>query len=139
MEKGIINFTHSGNFSEFNDSVKKFLLKNSNKQIIEVVDYIYPIVKLSKNIIQIKDHINLSGKNPLSGPNFISLTNVYSSKDGIVVAGLLQKVHLNKKEKEILLKSGVKAYCYNLIPTVIFTASLGLKVRGVGITKKTEN
>ena len=111
---------------------KKLLKK---KQVLEVVDYIYPLLKLKRGIHQIKDHINLSGTNPLSGPQFIPLNNIYISKEGIVVVGLKNGVDLNKKEKKILLKAGVKAYCYNLVQTVIYAASLGLKVKALGVVE----
>lgn len=103
------------------------------KSFIEITNYIYPLTKLSKNKYDISDHINLSGSNPLKGPNFISLTDIYKSKKGIVVAGLKEGVHPNNKEKKILLKAGVKAYCYNLIPAVILAASRRLKVRAIGV------
>jgi len=103
------------------------------KSFIEITDYIYPLTKLSKNKYDISDHINLSGSNPLKGPSFISLTDVYKSKKGIIVAGLKEGIHPNNYEKKILLKAGVKAYCYKLVPAVILAASRGLKVRAIGV------
>ena len=133
MEKSLIDFTKGGNFKTFNKDVMKHLLKSKFNKNVFITDYIYPLQDLDKNIYEIKDHINLSGFNPLSGPNFISLTNIYSSKTGIIVCGLKDGVQPNIKEKRILLKGRVKAYCYNLVPTVIFAASLGLKIKATGI------
>ncbi len=138
MEKGIlIDFTKKGNFKVFNNSVKNFIKKNKNKKILKIIDYIYPIANLKYNKYEISDHINLSGENPLQGPCFISLTNIYvsNSKNPLIVAGLKRENHPNKKEKEILLKNKVKAYCHNLIPTTIFAASYGLKIKAIGLTK----
>ena len=106
------------------------------KNFVELTDYIYPLTKLSNKKYFIKDHINLSGHNPLKGPNFISLSNVYISKKGIIVAGLKEGVHPNNKEKKILLKAGVKAYCYKLVPAVILAAARGLKVKAIGLVKR---
>ena len=135
-KKFIIDFTEDGNFEEFNNSVKRFILENKHKKQILIIDCIYPITKLSKTTYTIQDHINLSGINPLAGPNFISLTKVYQSRNGIVVCGVLSKP--NQHEKKVLLKSNVKAYCFNLVPTVIFAKSLGLSINATGIVKRIE-
>ena len=118
----------------------KSFLKNLTKSVkknnfIEITDYIYPLTKLSDKKYEIINHINLSGKNPLKGPRFVSLSNVYSSKKGIIVVGLKKGIKPNLHEKKILLKASVKAYCYNLIPDVILAASKGLTVKAVGIVK----
>ena len=112
---------------------KSFLKKNN---FLKIVDYVYPLTKLSKRKYEISDHINLSGQNPLKGPQFIALTNIYNSKNGIVVAGLKEGVEPNSHEKKILLKASVKAYCYKLIPAVILAASRGLKIKAIGIVKQ---
>lgn len=142
MGKGIINFTKDGNFKEFNSLVKEYLTKQKTQKFVHIFDYIYPLTKLTKstyakNTYEITNHVNLSGYNPLKGPSFISLTNIYTSKDGITVLGLKEGTHPNNKEKKQLLKAGIKAYCYNLVPTVIFAASLGLQVKSTGIVKGT--
>lgn len=131
--KFIIDFTKNGNFREFNNSVKKFLVENKNKKNVEIIDYIYPITKLSKTRYKIIDHINLSGINPLIGPLFLSLTKAYKSNIGLIVCGSISRP--TKKEEKVLLKSNVKAYCFNLVPTVIFAKSLGLSIDAVGILK----
>ena len=140
MEKSLltIDFTENGNFTLFNDSVKNHILKDKFHKSIHIIDYIYPLTKLSKNSYEIKDHINLSGFNPLKGANFISLTNIYNSKKGIVVCGLPNNVHPNIHEKKVLSTANIKAYCYNLIVTAIFAASLGLKIKAKGIIKPKE-
>ena len=130
-----INYTSKKSFSQFNESVKNHIKKHKPKKVIKVTDYIYPITKLRKDINEIHDHINLSGFNPLKGSNFISLTDLYISKNGLTVVGLKHGVHPNKKEKSILKRTNIKAYCYNLVPTSIFAASLGLKVEAIGIVK----
>ena len=115
--------------------MEKSLLKNKRGDTVELTDHIYPLTKLNKKTYEIKDHINLSGNNPLKGSKFISLTDIYNSKEGIIVCGLKKGVHPNNKEKKVLLKAGIKAYCYNLVPKVIFAASLGLKIKAIGIVQ----
>lgn len=110
-------------------------LKSRKKNHITVSATIYPLTRLKNKTYQIINHINLSGSNPLKGPNFISLTDVYKSKKGITVAGLKEGVRPNSHEKKVLLKAGAKAYCYNLIPAVILAASRRLKVNAIGICK----
>ena len=112
---------------------KSFLKKNN---FTEISDYIYPLTKLPKKKYYISNHINLSGYNPLKGPEFVSLTDIYKDKKGIIVAGLKKGTEPNSHEKKLLLKVGVKAYCYNLVPAVIVAASLGLKVKAIGIVKQ---
>ena len=110
-------------------------MKKKKTKITKLRADIFPITKLSKKEYLIKDHINLSGENPLIGPQFVSLTNVYTAKKGIVVAGLKKGVHPNKHERKILLKAGIAAFCYNLVPKVIKAASKGFKVQAIGKTK----
>ena len=129
------NFTNKKQKKSFG-LIKTLLIKCKKDKAIKVIDYIYPLTKPTKNSYEIKDHINLSGSNPLCEPDFVPLTNIYESKNGIIVVGLKNGVTPNNKEKKILLKAGVKAYCYNLIPTAIIAASLGLKIKAVGIVKR---
>ncbi len=112
---------------------KSIVKKN---KFVKITDYIYPLTTLSNKKYDISDHINLSGFNPLKGPQFIPLSNIYESKKGIVVVGLKEGIEPNLHEKKILLRIGVKAYCYKLVPAVIKAASKGLKVRAIGIVKQ---
>ena len=116
--------------------MEKSILNNARKKkqhLVFIIDHIYPLAKLTKPVYEIKDHINLSGYNPLKGSCFLSLTNIYNSKKGIIVACLQSGVHPNKKETKILLKAGVKAYCYNLLSATIHAASVGSKIKAIGI------
>ena len=136
MEKGfIIDFTSKA-FKKYDRNVINYLLKIKSESHIRIIDYIYPLKKLKGKMYPIKDHVNLSGFNPLIGPSFISLTNIYNSKRGITVVALPQDVEPNEKEKKKLINASVNAICYNLVPTVIFAASLGIKVKAVGIVQE---
>ena len=112
---------------------KSFLKKNKT---LKITDFIYPISPLKAKKYAIRDHINLSGFNPLKGASFIPLTNIYKAKKGIVVCGLKNGVHPNKNEIKILRKAGIKAYCFKLVSAVILAARAGFKVNAIGIVKK---
>ncbi len=130
----VIDFTCK-DFKRFDQSVISKI--NKAKDQILIIDYVYPLATLSKKSYSISDHVNLSGENPLKGPIFIPLANVYNSKKGIKVAGLLEGTYPNEKEKKILLKNDIKAYCYNTVPTVIFSVSKGLKAKVIGKVRYT--
>ena len=138
MEKGFvkIDFTKGRNFKKFDKSLIKFLIRNKRSSIIHIIDNIYPLKNLKYKSYEIKDHINLSGSNPLKGPQFISLTNIYNTKKGIIVASLREGLHPNKKETKVLLKSGVQAYCYNIAEAAILATSLGLNIKATGIVRR---
>lgn len=132
----ILDLTKSnyGFYNKFDLYISRII--SSGKNAICILDYIYPLKKLSSNIYQISDHVNLSGFNPLIGPQFIQLNNIYLTKSKlpkIIVAGLKEGTIPTKKEGKVLLKSKVNAYCYNLIPAVILAASKGLKVYALGL------
>ena len=111
--------------------------KHHKKKILEITDFIYPISKLRAKKYKIKDHVNLSGFNPLKGALFIPMTNIYNynTKQGIVVCGLKNGIHPNKNEIKILKKAGIQAYCFNLVPRAILASAAGFKVSATGIVK----
>lgn len=113
--------------------------KKKRKKEISLKKKIYPLIKLTKKEYQITDHVNLSGENPLKGPKFISLTNLYVKNKklpGLKVAILKEGVIPTKKEKTKLVKVGIKGYCYDLAEDIIYAAFLGLKVNAKGIVRK---
>jgi len=129
----LVDFTTNGNFKRFDSSLESFLKRNKSKKIT-IVDYIYPLDKsLKSRLIEIKDHVNLTGKNPLKGALFIPLSNIYNSKNGIIVAGLENGTVPNDHEIKVLKECGIKAYCYNLVPTVILSAFLKLNITAYGL------
>lgn len=129
----IFDFTSSGSFKRFDSKVISQLKKVKDK--ILIVDYIYPLKNINSKTVEIADHVNLSGFNPLKGAEFIPLANIYQFKNGIVIAGLKEGTHPNNIEKNVLLKCNVKAYCYNIVPTAIYATFLGLKIEALGRVK----
>jgi hypothetical protein len=132
MEKGfVIDFTGK-TFKKYDRNVINYLLKLKPKTLVKFIDYIQPI---KPGLYPIKDHINLSGFNPLTGPSFISLTNIHRSKKGIIVVALPKYVEPNEKEKKKLINIGITAISYNLVPAAILAAALNLKIKAYGILK----
>lgn len=132
----VIDFTDK-KFKKFNSSVIKYLIRESKKfKKLKVIDKIFLLKELGENTIPVSDHINLSGFNPLQGPQFIPLTDIYKTKKtkkNITIVGLKEGVVPNKHEVKKLKNIGISAYSYNLIPTVIIGVSLGYNVEAFGV------
>ena len=89
----------------------------------------------------VKDHINLTGTNPLlgqnhlCGPRFVKMTDIYiQAKDDVhpvTVAGLKKGIVPNDKEFALLKDFGVDCWSYNLVQTSIIAAHVGLKICGI--------
>ena len=108
--------------------------KTTKPEIIQITDSIFPLMKTKRKSYKIKDHVNLSGCTFLTGPEFVPMNDIYvSSTKGITVAILKKGIHPNNKEKKILLKAGIHAYCYNLLETAELAALSGLKVEAIGV------
>ena len=69
----------------------------------------------------------------------ILLSNLSRSKKLVSVSSVAKKNKLSAKFLSQvageLKKAGIQAYCYNLVPKVIYAASLGMKVKAYGIVK----
>lgn len=99
---------------------------------MKIKELYIPVFPLDESIsghdLYIVDHINLTGSSPRN-IGFIPVTELYCSKNSSVkqsskatpikVAALAHGEHPNSEEKEILLKHGVQAYSYDLIPLAL--------------------
>lgn len=92
--------------------------------------------------IVVKDHVNLSGNNPLVGPNdpcgqrFPIVQGIYfeDALEGwpkAVLAGLKQGEKPNTDELAALEKIGVGVCSYNIVPSMLVAAHAGWKVLGI--------
>ena len=108
-----------------------------NKKILVIKETIIPLTKLTKGNYEIIDHVNLTGLNPIKGPHFFQTNNIYLTSTEknrkIIIAGVKPGVKPTDKERRTLLKAGIQAYCYSLIPQALLAASKGKKVKAVGI------
>ena len=89
-----------------------------------------------------RDHVNLSGNNPLVGPNDpigprfpivqgIYLTECWSGANSGVVAGIKEGVKPSSEDQELLRAIGADVCSYNLVPSMLVAAHAGWKVLGI--------
>lgn len=126
--------------SGFDERVISLIRQGTGKKVLVVVDRGFCLPKEAPHIVL--DHLNLSGTNPLVGPNdscgerFPSVNNVYITDvcpnlPRVVVAGLKPGVFPTREEMSFIASLGAQCCCYNLVPTMIVAAHAGWKVLGI--------
>src|SRR5215813_10312585 len=139
-----IDFTRDADgflqFPAFGERVVSFVREGKGSQVLVVVDRGYMMRQETPHVV--RDHLNLTGTNPLVGPNdpcgerFPSVNGVYVT-DVLpdlprgVAAGLKGGVFPTREEMDFLASMGADFCCYNLVPTMIVAAHAGFKVLGV--------
>lgn len=153
MLKGarLVDYTRSTarshQFPGFGDRVIAFVREPSDSRYLVVVDRGYMMRQEAPHVVQ--DHLNLTGTNPLVGPNdpcgerFPSVNDVYITDlcpdlPRGVAAGLKGGVFPTREEMEFLRSLGADFCCYNLVPTMIVAAHAGLKVLGLVVPEGAE-
>ncbi len=141
----IIDFTGtvpgSKQFDKFGDDVTA-LIRNSEDKTFVIVDKGTGFKKAEPFIVS--DHINLTGTNPLVGPNdpcgdrFPVVKDVYmtDSANGLsvgIAAGLKPGYVPSAKDLELLRGFGCDFCCYNLVPAMIIAAHAHKRVVGLVI------
>lgn len=139
----IIDFTGtiSGakQFDKFDDEVTS-LIRNSDEKLFVIVDKGTGFKKTEPFVVS--DHINLTGGNPLVGPNdpcgerFPVVKDVYitDKANGLsvgIAAGLKPGYAPSAKDLELLRTFGCDFCCYNLVPAMIIAAHAGRRVLGL--------
>jgi hypothetical protein len=144
----IFDFTGaSGNgssYKEFDESVAEALRQRNQNKLAVVLDYGWGFKNNAPHLVL--DHLNLSGSNPLRGPNnpvgerFPVVNGIYVTdcespalqdlKTG-VAAGLRKGQKASADELEFLYTIGAGFYCYNLVPTMLVAAHAGWRVLAV--------
>lgn len=89
--------------------------------------------KSAEQAVLIRDHINLTGTNPLTGPNNecgdrfpvvqgVYITDYLPELPRVVAGGLKDGVKPTASDLELLGQFGVGASCYNAVPAMIIAA-----------------
>lgn len=131
-------FQHLKKFGqEFVDLVRN--CKDGSKAVVVIDRAIGGNIKAP---LLVKDHINLSGDNPLVGPNnpigqrFPVVQGIYYSElpRGIsegIIAGLAPEVVPSSADEKHLKEIGVAASSYNMVSSMLIAAHAGWKVLGI--------
>lgn len=141
-------------FEAFGEAVLKRIREKDKAEVVIIVDRGYGIADGEPRLVV--DHLNLSGTNPLVGPNnpigerFPVVNGIYLTaadtmdqeetwsmgnplsklKTG-VAAGVRAGQKLNDADLEFVRGLGADFYCANLVPAMIASAHAGLKVVGI--------
>lgn len=132
--------SHLTQYSSFSDEVMRFIRSELPAKRLVIVDYGYGLPKPVVSLVA--DHLNLTGSNPLVGPNnpcgerFPRVTDVYLTEGAeklpnLITAGLKPGIKPNAEEVSAIKAVGGQCWSYNLVPTMIVAAHAGLKVVGI--------
>jgi hypothetical protein len=150
-------------FDQFCQPVIDLLRSEGRSPLVIVVDRGYGFASGRDEPHLIVDHLNLTGDNPLVGPNnpigerFPVVNYIYvSAADTMdqeetwafgnplgklrvgVAAGVKRGLQLSDEELSTTHKLGAGFYCHNLVPTMIVAAHAGLKVLGLVVPEEQE-
>jgi len=131
-----------GQFSRFGNEVIEILRQSPPPKLAIVLDTAFGWQH--KTPAMVRDHINLSGYNPLIGPNhpigerFPVIQGIYNADDAerlaletVVVAGLKHGRRLSSDDAEFMHVLGADCYCFNVVPTMLVAAHAGCKVLAI--------
>ena len=149
----IADFDH---FDSFDQKVIDLIRGEKRSDVVIIIDRGFGFAGGHIRPHIIVDHINLTGDNPLVGPNnpigqrFPVVNDIYISaadtmdqeetwamghpmgklRNGIA-AGVKSGLKLSDEELATVHTLGAGLYCYNLVPAMIVAAHAGLKVLGL--------
>lgn len=161
----LIDFTGSvkefSAYSKFDQSVIDHLRDKGKAEVAIIVDRAYEIdggFAHKDAPFLVADHLNLTGSNPLVGPNnpigerFPVVNNIYlSAADTMdqeetwtlgnplgkmsrgIACGVKDGLLAGPSEQMTMKNLGGDFYCYHLVPSMIVAAHAGLKVIALGI------
>ncbi|MBX9941018.1 MAG: hypothetical protein K2Y32_17280 [Candidatus Obscuribacterales bacterium] len=144
----------------FDRAVIELLRSKDKAEVAIIVDRAHSEgLSTFDSVVLVNDHVNLSGDNPLVGPNdaavgprFPVVNNIYLNAADtmdqeetwtlgnplgrvpvVVAAGLRSGQVPDPAQLDFLRSLKVGFYCYNLVPAMLIAAHAGLKVLGLGL------
>lgn len=131
-------------FECFNAKVMELIRSQNQNKFGIVFDTAFSCNTTSPNVVPsiVRDHINLSGENPLIGPNFSGgerfppVQDVYvfdcaekiSNQKPVVIAGLKPGQKLDSQDAGFIKSLGADLYCYNTVATMLTAAHIKWKL-----------
>lgn len=135
-----IDFTGNVSGAEHFESFGEGVISLVRNNVLVVIDRGFGFENPVPHIVT--DHLNLTGSNPLVGPNhpagerFPGVNDIYVTDQfpGLprgVAAGLKPGVVPTEDELKLIKQLGADFCCYNLVPTMLVAAHLRWKVLGI--------
>lgn len=146
-------------FEQFDQKVIDLIRQKEKAEVVIVIDRAYGLAARHEGAHLLTDHLNLTGDNPLVGPNdsacgqrFPVVNNIYlSAADTInqeetwaignplsklrtgIAAGVKAGLRLNEEDLALAHSMGAHFYNWNTVPTMIAAAHAGLKVLALAV------
>ena len=127
-------------FKSYGDEVVSLVRNSQGPKVLVVIDRGFACEKSTPYVV--RDHLNLTGTNPLVGPNdplgerFPSVNDIYVTDvlSGLpigIAAGLQPGIVPSPDELKLIRSLGGDFYCYHLVPTMIVAAHARWRVLGI--------
>lgn len=136
---------------KFDEKSIELIRSNRDNKLVVIIDNGHALPTNAPHVVT--DHLNLTGTNPLMGPNVeggprfpvindvyvkvidtldpkktMPLNNPFANMPAGIAAGLKDGVVPTEEDLEAMRKMGADFYCYNLVPAMLVAAHQGLKV-----------
>ena len=137
----------STQFETYGDAVLSLIRGGNGPEKLVVIDRGFALDNPIPHVV--RDHLNLTGDNPLVGPNdpmgerFPSVNDIYVTDllpelpRGVAV-GLKPGAHPSTSEWKLVRDLGGEFYCYNLVPAMIVAAHARRRVLGIVVPPDVE-
>jgi len=151
-------YTDFDHVQQFDQNIVDFIRKKERAEVVIIVDHAYGLAANHTGVHLVSDHLNLSGDNPLVGPNdpvgqrFPVVNNIYlAAADTInqeetwtlgnplsklrsgIAAGVRSGQRLTESELALIYKMGAHFYNWNTVPTMIAAAHAGFRVLAIAV------